>query len=84
MTATIAETAVAPTAAEIARETVEAGRKTRHVPTCELKPGDVILHIGHYQTVKATEIEDGWGYVEFEGMTVRGDFSSYDYHEVMN
>jgi hypothetical protein len=84
MTATIAETAVAPTAAEIAREAVEAGRKTRYVPTCDLKAGDVILHIGHYQTVESTDIEDGWGYVNFKGMSVRGDFSSYDYHEVMN
>lgn len=84
MTATVLETTVAPTAAEIARATVEEGRKTRYVPTCDLKAGDVILHIGHYQTVRATEIEDGWGYVDFVGMSVRGDFSSYDYHEVMN
>lgn len=84
MTVTAPETTVALTAAEIAAETRASGRKTRHVPTCELKAGDVISHIGHYQTVAEIEIEDGWGYVKFAGMTVRGDFSSYDYHEVMN
>jgi hypothetical protein len=84
MTVIAPETTVAPTAAEIAAASIEAGRKTRYAATCDLRAGDVILHIGHYQTVRAIEIEDGWGYVDFVGMSVRGDFSSYDYHEVMN
>jgi hypothetical protein len=84
MTVTAPETTVAPTAAEIAEAAAEAGHKPRHVPTCELKPGHVISHIGHFQTVKSIEVEDGWAYVSFEGMSVRGDYSSYDYHAVMN